>query len=429
MPYRPPGIKSIRYDLSPPGDKSISHRAILLASISEGKSSLRGIPRSGDIQRTISSVRAMGTKVTRHGNDVSITPYREGQLKEPGSAIDCGSSATTMRLLTGLLAPGDFTVVLTGDASLRRRPMDRVIIPLRRMGAEIQGSGDDRFPPLVVSGNRVKRIDYTLPIPSAQVKSSLLLAGLRGGVEVVIREGERSRDHLEILLEEQGLDISVEGGIVRLRPGAPPGPVDMVIPGDTSSAAFFIVLALLVPGSEVRVKNVLLNPTRTCFLDVLVRMGANIEIRRGGTWNGEEVGDIVAVSSDLVPTSIEKGEIPSIIDEVPVLAIAAVRARGETDFSHLGELRVKESDRIASISKNLRAIGVKVEDRPDGFSIDGTRRALKGKVTSFRDHRIAMAFSILGASPGVDLEVEGWRCARKSFPSFFDHLEAIERRE
>jgi 3-phosphoshikimate 1-carboxyvinyltransferase len=371
----------------------------------------------------------MGTKVTRHGNDVSITPFREGQLKEPRSAINCGSSATTMRLLTGLLAPGDFTVVLTGDTSLGRRPMDRVIIPLRRMGAVIQGRGGDRYPPLIVIGNQVKPIDYTLPIPSAQVKSSLLLAGLRGGVEVVIRGGERSRDHLEILLKEQGIDIRSEGGIIRFCPGAPLGPVDMVIPGDPSSAAFFIVLALLVPGSKVRVKNVLLNPTRTGFLDALVRMGANIEIRKIGIRNGEEIGDIVVVSSDLVPTSIENEEIPSIIDEVPALAVAAVRARGVTDFSHLGELRVKESDRITSISENLRAIGVEVEDRPDGFSISGTRRTLRGKVTAFRDHRIAMAFSILGASPGVDLEIEGWQCAKKSFPSFFDHLEAIARRE
>lgn len=425
MAYRPPRLKPFRDEWSPPGDKSIAHRGILLASMAKGPSCLRGIPPSDDVARTVSSVRDLGVRVEKTGSDLIVSPGGTGYLTEPEKVIHCGNSGTTMRLLSGLLAAGRGLSVLSGSSSLLKRPMDRVIDPLSRMGANIFGRENNRFAPLVVIGRKLEPIDYRMSVPSAQVKSSILLAGLRGGVEVVVREERPSRDHLEILLEAQGAGITRESGAIRLVPRGGLEAIDLAIPGDPSSAAFFIVLTLLVPNSSLHVKDVLLNPTRIGFVEVLTRMGADIRIEKRRKWNGEEVGDIHVRSSNMVATRIHRDEIPSIIDEVPILAVIAARSEGETDFSHLEDLRVKESDRIRSIVENLRAIGVETEEKPDGFKVLGTRKTLKGAVRSFRDHRIAMAFSVLGASPDADITVSGERCITKSFPGFFEEFESI----
>jgi len=423
--YRPPRAKAFCSEYRPPGDKSIAHRGILLASTIPGRSRLRGIPRSDDVKRTLAAVRALGVVIKRRGEEHLISPNPGGVLEEPEGIIQCGQSGTTMRLLAGFLAPSDFLSVLAGGGSLSRRPMGRVIEPLREMGAKIHGRGGDRYAPLVILGTPLGPIDYRMPVPSAQVKSSILMAALRGGVTVSIREGVRSRNHLEIMLREQGADIQVSGTTTAYRPGRTLNPIDMRIPGDPSSGAFFIVLALLVPKARIHVKDLLLNPTRTGFLDVLTRMGADIFVERMGKWNGEEVGDIVASSSELRPAPIRRQEVASLVDEVPVLAVAAARVRGEMDFPHLGELRVKESDRIAAIASNLRSIGVRVEERADGFTVEGTRKPLAGRVKAFGDHRIAMAFSVLGASPGVEIEVEGAECMAKSYPAFSRQLAEV----
>jgi len=421
--YKPPKVSRFFYTMRPDGDKSVAHRGILLASISDGPSRLHGIPRSEDVKRTISSIRALGVSVVREGPDLVIAPGRGRELKEPKGVISCGNSGTTMRLLAGLLSAGGGLAVLTGDASLNRRPMNRIIIPLREMGAEIYGRDHDRYPPLVLIGRPLRPIEYELPIPSAQVKTAIILAGLLGGVMVTLREPVRSRDHMEIMLRDQGVGIVREGEVITLRPPPGLGPLHLHVPGDISSAAFFIVLAVLSRAGRIRVKDVLLNPTRTRFIEVLRRMGARIEVREGGEWNGEVVGDVTAYSSELHCTAIGEDDAPSINDEVPALAIAASRAEGETLFSDLEELRYKESDRISAVARNLRGVGVDVDERPDGFLVRGSRGPLRGLVRSWGDHRVAMAFSILGALPRCDLAVSGIGCVGSSFPDFFRHLE------
>jgi 3-phosphoshikimate 1-carboxyvinyltransferase len=427
--FRPPRVSSFEAEFRPPGDKSIAHRSILLGAIAGGASRLRGLPRSGDVLRTAAAVRALGCRLEWDGGDLVVHPPQGGRLREPDRVLSCGNSGTTLRLLAGFLAPSPFLAVLTGDASLRRRPMDRVVVPLRRMGARIRGRGGDRFPPLVVRGGTLKPLDYRMPLASAQVKSALLLAGLRGGVEVTLRGGEGTRDHLERLLDVLGADIRCTPGLVVLRPGPPPAPLDLALPADPSTAAFFVVLALLVPGARLRVRDLLLNPARTGFLHVLARMGAGIEIGDRRLSNGEEVGT-VAVRSGALEGTVVGGDddVPSVNDEVPALAVAAARARGVTRFTGLADLRTKESDRIAVMVRNLRAIGVEVEERGDGFSVRGTGRPLRGTIRAFGDHRVAMAFSILGASPGVDLSIRGARSIAVSDPGFLDRLQAVAER-
>lgn len=423
--FRPPRVPSFEVEFRPPGDKSIAHRCILLGAMADRPSRLRGLPRSGDVLRTAVAVRALGCRPAWDGPDLVLHPPVGGRLREPDRVLSCGNSGTTLRLLAGFLAPSPFLSVLTGDASLRRRPMNRIVIPLRGMGARISGRAGGRFAPLVVRGGPLKPLDYRVPLPSAQVKSALLLAGLRAGVEVTLRGGAGTRDHLERLLEILGADIRCTPGRIVLRPGAPPAPFDLALPGDPSTAAFFIVLALLVPGARLRVRDMLLNPARTGFLDVLARMGADIEIGDRRLSGGEEVGTVAVRAGGLTATVVGGDDIPSVNDEVPVLAAAAVRARGVTRFTGLADLRTKESDRIDAMVRNLRALGVEVEEGGDGFSVRGTREPLRGAVRAFGDHRIAMAFSILGASPGVDLSIRGVRTVGVSDPRFFDRLRAV----
>ncbi|HEX7597241.1 MAG TPA: 3-phosphoshikimate 1-carboxyvinyltransferase, partial [Polyangia bacterium] len=401
---------ALRGTVSVPGDKSISHRALLFGALADGPVEVRGLGVGGDNASTASALRALGVPIAQSGTDVRVEGVGFAGLREAAAALDCGNSGTTMRLFCGLLAGRPFLSTLTGDPSLSRRPMARVAAPLRLMGAKIEGRMDaarpnDLLPPLTVRGGALQGIRYDLPVASAQLKSALLLAGLQAKGPTVISEPGLSRDHSERMLRFFGAPVSVgpearqvvvdpAGWNGRLRAGV------VSVPGDLSSAAFLLVAALIVPDSDVTVENVGLNPTRTGVLDALVAMGANLEITVTGEAMGEPVGRVRArwARKRLRGITIDGDLALRSIDEIPALAAAAAVAKGTTDFRDLKELRVKESDRIACISRELNRAGVTVFPAPDGLSVVG-RRGLPlqgGRVQPDRDHRIAMAGAIMG---------------------------------
>jgi 3-phosphoshikimate 1-carboxyvinyltransferase len=398
------GGRPLRGTLRVPGDKSISHRALLLAARAEGTSVVRGLSTGEDVQATAAAVAAMGAVL----DGDRITGGVERLHAAPG-VVDVGNSGTAMRLLAGWVAPFPWRTTLRGDASVDRRPMERVAEPLRLMGAGIEAS----YPPLVVDGGRLHGIDYTLPVPSAQVKGAVLLAGLGAEGETVVRESVPTRAHTEEMLAACGADIEVDGLVVCLRPSKLE-PFRLDVPGDPSQAAFWIVAACIVPGSELTVAPVYLGPARAAFLEVLRRMGADVTVE----------GDAVhARYGALVATEVGGDEVPGLIDEVPVLAVAAAAAEGTTVFRDAAELRVKESDRIATIVSELTALGVAAEATDDGLLVHGGGLG-PGAVRSHGDHRIAMAMAVAGlATPGVT-RIEGWDAVATSYPSFEEDLRA-----
>ncbi len=409
----------LRGALRVPGDKSVTHRGLMLLSLAEGEGRLYHPLKAGDTLSTARVLRALGAEIEEEGPHFLV----RGQglrLKEPQDVLDCGNAGTLMRLLLGILAGQEgLFAVLTGDASLRRRPMGRVAEPLRAMGAQIDGREGGRRAPLAVRGAPLRGVRYTLPVPSAQVKSALLLAGLFAEGVTEVEEPVPTRDHTERLFRHFGLPLWVEGNRVRTERTSPFPAKDLTVPGDFSSAAFFLVAALLVPGSEVVVEGVGLNPTRTGLLQVLKAMGADLEWRVLEGEAGEPVGYVRARYSPLEGVEVDPGLIPLMVDEVPVLAAAAAWAEGETFIPGLSELRVKESDRVAAIAQNLRALGVGVEEGPDWLRIrgGGVRR---GEVEPFHDHRIAMAFAVAGLPVGVRVWEPEW--AEISYPGFFRDL-------
>jgi 3-phosphoshikimate 1-carboxyvinyltransferase len=394
-----------------PGDKSISHRALLLAALAEGTSTVRGLSGGDDVARTRAAVRAFGAAI----DGDRITGGRS-RLHEPDDVIDVGNSGTSIRLLAGVASGFDGLTVLTGDTSIRRRPMGRVTEPLRRMGAHVDGRDGGERPPLVVRGGGLNGIDYELPVPSAQVKAALLLAGLAAEGETVVREAVRTRAHTEEMLAMAGADVTVdEGGLTtRVRPSNLQ-PFDLDVPGDPSQAAFWIAAACLMPGSEVVVENVYLGPARAGFLDVLHRMGADVERVGEGDLRARYTGRLQA-------TTVEAEEIPGLVDEIPVLAVAAALADGVSRFEGVEELRVKESDRVAAITNTLGG-----EDVDGCLAIEGgSRIALPPVVDSGGDHRIAMALAvaaITGEGPGVT--IDRWDAVSTSYPGFEADLEAL----
>jgi len=397
-----------------PGDKSISHRALLLAAIAEGTSVVRGLSDGDDVARTRAAVEAMGTTIEGE----KITGGRR-RLSEPADVVDMGNSGTGIRLLAGLCAGLPWLTVLTGDGSIRRRPMSRVATPLRLMGAVVDGRDDGQLPPLVVRGGLLRGIDYTLPVASAQVKSAVLLAGLSADGETVVRQPVVTRAHTEEMLVSCGadLDVSDDGLVIRLRP-SPLQPFELDVPGDPSQAAFWIVAACIVPGSDVIVDDVYIGPARTGFLDVLRRMGGEVELV------GEQ-SIRARFSPDLHGTSVAGDEVADVIDEIPALAMAAAAAEGETVFADAGELRVKESDRIDSITKGLVALGARVETAQDGFVIHGPNRLHGGHARSYDDHRIAMALAVAGLAADGTTTIEGWDAVATSYPGFERDLESL----
>jgi 3-phosphoshikimate 1-carboxyvinyltransferase len=391
----------------------------MLLALAEGEGRLYYPLKAGDTLSTARVLRALGAEIEEEGPHFRVRG-RGLRLKEPEDVLDCGNAGTLMRLVLGILAGQEgLFAVLTGDASLRRRPMARVAEPLRAMGARIDGREGGGKAPLAVRGGPLRGIRYTLPVPSAQVKSALLLAGLFAESETEVEEPTPTRDHTERLFRHFGLPLWVAGNRVRTAKTGPFPAKDLTVPGDFSSAAFFLVAALISPGSEVVVEGVGLNPTRTGLLQVLKAMGADLEWRVLEGEAGEPVGYVRARHSPLKGVAVDEGLIPLMVDEVPILAAAAAWAEGETFIPGLSELRVKESDRVAAIAQNLRALGVEVEEGPDWLRIrgGGVRR---GEVEPFHDHRIAMAFAVAGLPVGVRVWEPEW--AEISYPGFFRDL-------
>ncbi|MSR36925.1 MAG: 3-phosphoshikimate 1-carboxyvinyltransferase [Gemmatimonadetes bacterium] len=420
-----------------PGDKSITQRALILSALAEGRSRLRGLLPGADPASTAGAVRALGAGIPAlppDGAEIVVHGRGLNGLAAPTALLDLGNSGTGTRLLMGVLAAQPFRAVLTGDGSLRSRPMGRVTRPLRDMGARFRHLEQDDRLPLEIEGGALRPFSYDLPVASAQVKSALLLAGLAGRVPVTLTEPGRSRDHTERMLSALGAPVRSEpdGDRWRVRLDAPPEriwPLDLDVPGDLSSAAFLIVLALLGGTTGLlTVRGIGLNPTRTGALPVLERMGAKLRIDAEPEQGGEPVGAITAAPTALTATTIDERDVVLAIDEVPILAAAGARAQGVTRITGAGELRVKETDRIKALVDNLRAVGARVEELADGLEVEGSDHPLEGEVDSFDDHRIAMAFGVLGALPGNRIRVRGRECVDVSFPGFWEQLARLSGR-
>jgi 3-phosphoshikimate 1-carboxyvinyltransferase len=405
-----------------PGDKSVAHRALLMGAIAEGTTTVIGFPGGGDVRSTLEAVRALGVEAVWSGDEVRLTGAGLGLAPAAPVTLDCGNSGTTMRLGAGLVAGAPGTVVLDGDASLRRRPMERVAGPLRQMGAAVTTT--DGHAPITVRGGALRACDVALPVASAQVKSAVLLAGLRARGTTRVREPLPSRDHTERLLVAMGAAVVRDGtAAVAIEGGQRLQGIAVPLPGDLSSAAFLIVAALLVPGSELLVRDVGVNPTRTGILDVLARMGATVERQAVRDVAGEPRADLLVRSGRLRGTTIGAADVPRAIDELPLLAVAAACAEGPTRVTGAAELRVKESDRLAALEQ-LRGLGVAIETTPDGFVVEGgAGRPLAGaRIRTGGDHRIAMAFGVAGLLARDGVEIDDPACAEVSFPGFFATL-------
>jgi 3-phosphoshikimate 1-carboxyvinyltransferase len=408
-----------------PGDKSITHRALLLAALGRGVSHVGGALTSLDARSSARVLRQLGAEISPLREDDVLAIKGRGRFRAPDRTLDCGNSGTTARLLLGLLAGHRFRATLTGDASLRRRPMRRVTAPLTEMGARFEERGGDGLP-LTVRGGKLRPIRYAMPVSSAQIKSSLLLAGMVGEVPVDLLEPNgRSRDHTERMLRAFGFAVGERDGWIEFRPGGRVEPFDIQVPGDPSSAAFLVGASVLAEGGELRIAGVGVNPTRTGFLRVLERMGAQVAVNASDTSFGEPVADLVARPAALRRTEVTAGEIPGLIDEIPMLAVLASRAAGETVFRDVGELRIKESDRLGLIAGNIRAVGGKAEVRGDDLHVEGVESPPKGRVRTAADHRIAMAFAVLGTLPGARIAIDDMACAAVSFPRFPETLRRI----
>lgn len=413
-----------------PGDKSVTHRALMLASLAGGTSWIGGALTAFDARSSARVLRALGAEISPLVPDRTVQVRAGRRFHRPEARLDCGNSGTTTRLLLGLLAAHPFRAELTGDASLRRRPMRRVTGPLARMGAHFEELGAGDGLPLAVRGGRLHELTWELPVSSAQVKSALLLAGMAGGVPVRLREpGGRSRDHTERMLRAFGYSVvEAADGWIRFEPGARLAPFELQVPGDPSSAAFLVAAALLAEGGELGVTGVGLNPTRTGFLQVLARMGGDVRQEEIREEFSEPVGTLVARASALTATTVGGAEIPGLIDEVPVLAVLASRASGTTVFHDVGELRVKESDRLGLLAEDLRRVGVAAEISGDSLHVTGSDRPPRGRVRTAGDHRIAMAFAVLNTVPGADIRIDDLACAGVSFPGFSATLRSLARR-
>jgi 3-phosphoshikimate 1-carboxyvinyltransferase len=407
-----------------PGDKSISHRYAMLASIAEGESRIHNFSTGADCHSTLGCMRALGIRADEQGADVTIHGGGLDGLKAPAADLDAGNSGSTIRMLSGILAAQPFTIRIGGDESLSRRPMERIMKPLGQMGASI-AAHDGRFPPLEIRGAKLKPIDYTLPVPSAQVKSCVLFAGLYADGATIVREPVRSRDHTEIALREFGAEIRVERRVITLQGRPRLTGRELFVPSDLSSAAFFIVAALLVPDSNLVLRGVGLNPTRSTLLDALVSMGASIQILNVEQQNGELVGQILVKHSRIRGGVIEKEATAALIDEIPVLAVLGAASEEGLEVRDAGELRIKETDRIATIAENLHRMGIGAEVSPDGIRIPGRQRFHAAELDSFGDHRIAMAFSIASLVANGPCEIHGAEAASVSFPEFYRILRQV----
>ncbi|MBI5025435.1 MAG: 3-phosphoshikimate 1-carboxyvinyltransferase [Nitrospirae bacterium] len=443
----------IKGELIPPPDKSISHRAVMFASIAEGRSIIRNCLMAEDPISTMNAMRMMGVEIelaeeevkkvrsledkrvsTSHLLNFTTSIIINGKglygLKEPFDVINCGNSGTTIRLISGILAGNSFFSVLTGDDSLKQRPMARVIKPLREMGAEISARDNDRYLPMAIKGGNLKAIDYSMPVASAQVKSCLTLAGLYADGTTTITEPYKSRDHTERILKAMGADIEVEGLTIRVKGQGSRvkelSPIDITAPADFSSAAFFIVAALIVPDSEILIKGVGINPTRTGLLNVIKDMGGVVKLENIRDVSGEPVADIYCKTTDnLRAVKIGKEIMPSLIDEFPILCVLATQAEGITEIRGAEELRVKESDRIASMAGELKKFGVEIDELEDGLIVKGRGKLKGATVQSHGDHRVAMSMAIAGLVADGETTIEDTACVNTSYPGFMETLDKL----
>ncbi len=416
----------IEADIEVPGDKSISHRSAMFAALSDGACRLRNYLPGEDCLGTLRVLRQLGVTIESLSPSEHVVHGLRGRFSEPQGDLDCGNSGTTMRLMSGLLAAQPFRCRLTGDASLSRRPMRRIMEPLQQMGAVFEAEGEGGCPPLVIRGTAgLRPLAYRLPVPSAQVKSAILLAGLFADGVTTVDQPVPTRDHTERLLEYFGVPVTREGTSVSVRGGTLPRARDVDVPGDVSSAAFWLVAAATQPGSSVRVRNLGLNPTRTGILAVLLRMGAKLREEEETKGPGEPCGRIEIVGRSLRGTEIGGAEIPNVIDELPVLAVAGALAGGTTVIKDAAELRVKESDRLAVVARHLAAMGADVTEHPDGLEIRGGRPLHGARLESHGDHRIAMAFAIAGLFADGETVIEDASCVETSYPGFAGQLERI----
>lgn len=418
--------KAVRGEMTVPGDKSISHRSIMLGSIANGTTTISNFLRGEDNYSTMAAFRAMGVAIEDDGQIVKVRGVGLHGLHEPDNVLDCGNSGTTIRLMTGLLSGQRFFSVLTGDQYLRKRPMKRVTEPLARMGAQINGRGNGTLAPLAITGARLSGIDYQSPIASAQVKSALMLAGLYADGVTTISEPTLSRDHSERMFRYFGAELETSGATVTVRGGQELTGREISVPGDISSAAFFMVAALIRPNSELLIRNVGVNPTRTGVIDILQAMGGDIALTNQREVSGEPVADLLVRSSRLTGIEIGGDVVPRAIDEFPAICVAAALAEGITTLRDARELRVKETDRIAAMAANLRLIGAgPIEETEDGMVIQGVESLAGGAVTSFGDHRIAMSLSVAALACRAAVAVDDVSCVATSFPGFFDLLAKV----
>jgi 3-phosphoshikimate 1-carboxyvinyltransferase len=419
------GGRPLRGRLRVPGDKSISHRALIFAALADGESTITNLATGADVRATARVLAQVGVDVGFGAEVVVVRGNGIDGFTEPDDVLDCENSGTTMRVLTGVLSGRSFLSVLSGDASLRSRPMRRIIEPLQAMGARIDGRDGATRAPLSVRGGPLRGLRYELPVASAQVKTAVLLAGLQADGETEVVSPAPSRDHTERMLAALGVQIRIDGLSIRVGRGAPRS-FALEVPGDPSSAAFFAVAAAITPGSDIVIESMSCNPTRVAFVAVLERMGADVTLTPMGEVCGEPVGELRVRASELHATTIAGDEIPNVIDEIPALAVAAAFADGVTDIRDAAELVVKESNRIGTLNEELGKLGVGVEARSDGLSVRGGR-AVAGAFASHGDHRIAMAMAVAASALPADSSVDGWRAISSSYPGFAGDLERLTR--
>lgn len=414
--------RRLRGDVTPPGDKSISHRAAIFNAIADGEARIENYGTGADLASTLRVLRGLGTQIDRH-DDGAFT-VQGGALTEPPDVLNTGNSGTTTRLMAGVLAGQPFMSVMTGDRSIRSRPMARIVEPLRLMGADVDGRDGGRLAPLTFRGGGLRGIEYRMPVASAQVKSALLLAGLFADGETTLEQIAVSRDHTELMFRSMGVEVIEDGLTVRMRPGRLTA-MDVTVPADISSAAYWLVAGVCHPDAEVRVRNVGVNPTRTGILDALEMMGADVEIENERSVGGEAVADLVARSSSLRAAEIGGDLIPRLVDEVPVLALAACFAEGTTVIRDAAELRVKESDRLTAARVELSRLGAEIEELDDGLRVTGGR-ALSGSThRTYADHRIAMTMGAAGLVASGETTIRSAQTASVSYPTFWEDLGSL----
>lgn len=416
----------LKGEITIPGDKSISHRAVMLGSLAKGTTVITNFLEGADCLSTIDCFRKMGIDIQRTAKEIILHGKGLHGLHAPSSILDVGNSGTTTRLISGILAGQAFTSELTGDASIQKRPMNRIITPLTQMGASVKSIHNNGCAPLHITGQPLKAIHYNSPVSSAQVKSCVLLAGLYADDTTSVTEPYLSRNHSEIMLKSFGADVTSKGTTVSVEPNPVLTGQKVIVPGDISSAAYFIAAGLLIPESELLIKNVGINPTRDGILRVCIQMGANVQLLNRREHCGEPVADILVKHSSLKPAVIEKELIPTLIDELPVIAVMAAFAEGTTVIRDAQELRVKESDRLAIIVSHLTAMGVSVIPTEDGMIIEGGKPLNGAVLDSYLDHRIAMAFAIAGMAAHGETQITNAECVNISYPGFYDDLKRLQ---